>query len=111
MNARTTFTSLRHNRAMHVLALVCANALALWMLVSPGVSEAQPAVRPADARARGDYTMVAGRTSQGGTQQVVYVVDSANQEVVALRWDQTKRLFTGVGYRSLGGDARGLRGR
>jgi hypothetical protein len=36
---------------------------------------------------------------------VVYIVDEANQEVVAVMWNETIRQFTGVGYRDLKSDA------
>jgi hypothetical protein len=41
----------------------------------------------------------------------VYVIDSANQEIIGLRWDSSKQVMLGVGYRSLANDARGNRGR
>jgi hypothetical protein len=66
--------------------------------------------QPGVGRARGEYTMVAGRTISGGPA-AVYVVDSANQELVALRWDQAKQQMIGMGYRSLQGDARAVPGR
>ena len=56
-------------------------------------------------RARGEYTMVAGRTTGAGPA-AVYIVDAANQEMVALRWDQSKQSLIGLGYRNLAGDGR-----
>jgi len=61
-------------------------------------------------RARGEYTMVAGRTNLGGPA-AVYIVDGTNQEMVALRWDQSKQVLVGVGYRNLAGDNRTQTGR
>jgi hypothetical protein len=54
--------------------------------------------------------MVAGKTISGGPA-AVYIVDSANQELVALKWDQAKQQMVGTGYRSLQGDARAIPGR
>jgi hypothetical protein len=96
-------------RSLQLAALLAANACAFWFLVTPASS--QQVIRPGDLRARGEYTMVAGKTSSGGSTDTVYIVDSANQEVVALRWDQTKKILNGVGYRSIQADARGARGR
>jgi hypothetical protein len=73
-------------------------------------AKAQESVRPADIRARGDYTMVSGKSNAGGPS-VIYVVDSANQEIVALRWDQAGKAMSGIGYRSLQNDGRAARGR
>lgn len=96
-------------RTLQVGALLAANAVAIAFLAAPASS--QQVVRPGDLRARGEYTMVAGRTNQGGSVDTVYIVDSANQEVVAVKWDQTKKTLGGVGYRSISADARGARGR
>lgn len=96
-------------RTLQVGALVAANVVAFAFLAAPASS--QQVIRPGDLRARGDYTMVAGRTTQGGSVDTVYIVDSANQEVVAVKWDQTKKTLSGVGYRSITADARGARGR
>jgi hypothetical protein len=70
----------------------------------------QVGVPPTEIRARGEYTMVSGRVTQGSIP-VVYVVDSANGEVIALRWDNNKQSFAGVGYRNMLQDARAARGR
>lgn len=101
-----------------IAVLLAANLLAGGALLVSGAATAQPqsgtgqpaSVRPLETRARGDYTMVSGRIGAGGTN-VVYVVDSANQEVMALRWDNNKQIMLGVGYRSLANDGRGARGR
>jgi hypothetical protein len=93
--------------------LVIANALAGAAVVGVFVARhagAQESIRAADVRARGEYTMVAGK-SNVGPNSVVYVIDSANQEAVALRWDATKQSMIGVGYRSIQTDGRAARGR
>jgi len=61
-------------------------------------------------RARGEYTMIAGKTSVGGNS-AVYILDSVNQEMIALRWDTGRRSFTGLGFRSLDADSKALPGR
>ncbi len=104
------------SRQTNVLLLVAANvgALVAVVLTWPGsaAGQTQPGttVKPLESRARGDYTMVSGRIGAGGNH-VVYVVDSANQEVMALRWDNSKLVMVGIGYRSLASDGRGARGR
>lgn len=61
----------------------------------------------AQARGRGEYTMVAGKI-QGATTAAIYVVDAANQEVVALGWDRATNRLEPIGHRSLSDDARYL---
>jgi len=61
-------------------------------------------------RARGEYTMVSGRTNSGGAH-AVYILDSVNQEMIALRWDQSKQTMSGIGYRSLVQDGQSNPGR
>lgn len=55
--------------------------------------------------------MVAGKTSAGGSNSAVFILDAANREMVAVRWDQSKRSLTGIGYRNLDTDAKSQPGR
>lgn len=87
------------------------NVLLLAVLVVtmwPGPASAQNAASP--ARARGEYTLVAGRTGSGGAD-AVYILDAANQEMVALRWETAKQSLVGIGYRDLSADAKIVPGR
>ncbi|MDX2145937.1 MAG: hypothetical protein SFZ23_00305 [Planctomycetota bacterium] len=84
--------------ALSLLAVVCA-----WPVLAPASTSEQP------GRARGTYTMVAGRPTSGGTD-VIYVIDAANQEILALRPDSAKRLQP-LGFRSLNSDTRVQPGR
>lgn len=54
-------------------------------------------------RAGGQYICVGGQTIDGYTN-VVYVLDSANRELIALRWDESLKQLNGVGYRDLDED-------
>ena len=77
-----------------VLNIVLLGALAAITLVPDTVRRnAQP------ARARGEYTMLSGRPN-GQASDAVFVLDASNQEVIALKWDNTKKL-TILGYRNL----------
>jgi hypothetical protein len=60
-------------------------------------------------RARGDYTMVSGRI-QGSNTHALYLVDAANQELVALRWDIGRNGLIPIGFRSLSADSKAGRG-
>lgn len=61
------------------------------------------------ARPRGEYTMIPGRY-QGSTTSAVYILDVANQELVALSWDRNKNRLEPIGYRHLPSDAKLFRG-
>ncbi len=91
-----------------VRALIVANALLLATacvaLVRTTQAQAE-AVRP-----RGQYTMISGKTNQGGPH-AVYILDAASREVVAIRWDQSRQSFIGLGYRDLAQDALVTQGR
>jgi hypothetical protein len=69
----------------------------------PGTNPPAGAAGP--ARGRGEYTMIAGRV-QGATTDGVFIIDAANQELVALSWDRTNNRLEPIGYRSIGEDGR-----
>ncbi len=91
-----------------VLNAVLLGVLAVVTLAPPGRSLAQPTGVP--QRARGEYTMVAGKTNAGSVESI-YIIDAANQELVALKWDQSRQHLAGLGYRSLDADSKALPGR
>jgi hypothetical protein len=95
------------DRRLIGLNLALLGALGVVTLV--GVSShagAQPATTP-PARSRGEYTMVSGRI-QGSTTAGVYIIDAANQEIVALGWDRATNRFEPIGHRSLTDDSKYL---
>lgn len=51
-------------------------------------------------RARGSYTMVGGRII-GTPEAAIYIVDGVNQELIAAKWDRTRKALKGLGYQSL----------
>ena len=76
-------------------AALGAGALAL--LAGPlGAQSGQ--TRPA-----GDYILVGGATTSGFAN-VVYVLDTANRELVALQWNDSTKSLDGTGYRDLVAD-------
>lgn len=62
----------------------------------------------AQSRARGDYTMVGGGV-KGSNADVVYVVDTVNQELIALTYDTSTKRLKGIGFRNLAADAASVR--
>ena len=106
------------DRRGHRGPLVAANLALLGLIIGLNVgpagtapaaarSTAQSSGQPAGPsaggplRARGDYTVVVGRAA--GTS-ALYILDGSNQEMIALRWDNTKQSLMGIGYRSLATD-------
>jgi hypothetical protein len=83
--------------------LIALNALLVGALVivalAPSAGAQGGVVRP-----RGEYTMVSGKF-QGSVEDAIYIVDSSNQELIALRWDRSKKSMAGLGYRSLAADS------
>jgi hypothetical protein len=58
----------------------------------------------AQARGRGEYTMVAGGVP-GTDSAALYIVDVANQEMIIMTYNQQTKVLDGVGYRNLAADA------
>jgi hypothetical protein len=79
------------------LLLAASIGVAVWAVPANGT---QPA-----SRARGQYSMVAGELRSGGEASAIYITDSINQELVALRWNDSRSQLDGLDYRSLEMDA------
>ena len=75
---------------------------ALTMVVA-GIAGAQPRQSGTLQRASGQYTCVGGQTL-GGYTNVIYVLDSANRELVVLKWNDGTKQLEGIGYRDLVSD-------
>lgn len=82
-----------------VLGLVSLGPDASAQPTSGQASPSQP------TRARGDYTMVAGEI-RAGNASAIWLMDKSNQELVAVRWDEGRKILDGIGYRSLIDDAK-----
>jgi len=88
-------------------ALIALNVALLGVLgvvtLSPQ-ADAQQGRRP-----RGEYMMLGGQIT-GAPANALHVIDVTNQEMITLRWDQSRKRFDGVGYRNLRLDAQGAAG-
>lgn len=82
------------------LTLAVLIGVAVWAVPARGVQGDQPTTR-----ARGQYTMVAGELRSGGEASAIYIIDSINQEMIAVRWNQSRDQLDGLDYRSLQMDA------
>ncbi len=72
-------------------------ALGMVVLSSRAGAEGQP------GRPRGEYVMVSGRV-QGAPSNAIYILDTVNQELLAVRWNAGNKRLVGVGYRNLAAD-------
>jgi hypothetical protein len=91
--------------------LIALNVALLVVLGAVTLAPATHAQRGTGAgRARGQYTMVAGKVT-GGNSHAVYVVDASNQELLAMLWSQTGKGLDVVGYRDLRADTTAPAGR
>lgn len=83
--------------------LIALNGVLLGLLVivtlAPGASAQTKAKRP-----KGQYAMVDGRV-QGVTEAGIFVFDTANQEMIALRWDRSRKTLQPLGFRDVASDA------
>ncbi|MEO1534168.1 MAG: hypothetical protein AAFS11_01215 [Planctomycetota bacterium] len=75
-----------------------------------GITALAPA-QPDANRARGDYAIVGGEFLGGGGENAIYILDATNQDLIAVRWDRTRRALQGIGYRDLSMDAQERPGR
>lgn len=89
-----------------LVGLNVALLMALGAVTLATRAGAQPDARDG-ARGRGEYTLVSGRI-QGATTHTIYVLDAANQELVALSWNRNSNSPEVIGFRSLADDARYL---
>ncbi len=83
--------------------LIVVNVALLMLLAAVSLAPSSHAQR-GGGRARGEYTMVAGKVT-GSSAHAVYVVDSSNQDLIALRWSETTKSLEAIGYRDLKEDA------
>jgi hypothetical protein len=91
---------MRHRRRAGLIALNAALLTLLGVVTLSTNATAQNDQR----RARGEYTMVAGELL-GLNNEAVYIIDAANNEMLGLYWEQSRRTLQPIGYRNLEFDA------
>ncbi len=89
--------------------LITINAALLLLLGAVTLAPSTNAQRGA-TRARGEYTMLSGKAT-GSSSHVIYIVDSSNQDLVAVRWNESTKALDNIGYRDLKEDAQASPGR
>jgi len=88
--------------------LIVLNAV-LLLVLGAVVLGPRAGAQDAVARAPGSYTMVGGRVN-GGNANAVWIVDGINQEIVAVRWDNSRTRLTGIGFRDIVADGKAQAG-
>ncbi len=100
-STRTSGRARRFPRGLVALNAVLLAALA-GVTLSPraGAQSGLTGAGYEHVRVRGEYALVGG-TTLGDTASTIYILDSANRELLALRWNDSLKSLEGVGYRDL----------
>lgn len=93
---------MRSRRRQGLIALNVALLTLLSIVTLSPLAQGQSTTQP-QGRGNGNYTMVGGQIV-GGSPSVVYIVDSNNNEMVAVRWINNR--LEGIGYRDLAADSK-----
>jgi hypothetical protein len=98
-NERTEASRSRSGRR----GLLMVNGLLLALLAAVTFNPSADA----QARVRGSYVMAAGGVN-GAVASAVFIVDTVNEEMIALTYEPSQSELIGIGYRSLTADAASL---
>jgi hypothetical protein len=93
--------------------LIAVNVVLLLLLAALTLAPTSVAQRGAaggGGRARGEYTMLSGKIT-GSSAHAVYVMDSSNQDLIAVKWNESTKSLDAIGYRDLKEDAQASPGR
>lgn len=88
---------MKRNKTLIAINLLLLAILSVVTFAPSATAQNQP------NRGRGEYTMVGGGLDNG-TSDGVYIIDSANSEMIMLRWDNARTRLNGVGFRDLDDD-------
>ncbi|MEM7622721.1 MAG: hypothetical protein AAF235_05910 [Planctomycetota bacterium] len=99
-------TNQHWTRSARVRVLAAVNVCLMGLALVVAFGPAATAQSGGQSRPRGSYLLVGGQVISGDSN-AVYLVDTSNQEMVALRWDEGARRVEGLGYRDLRSDAAG----
>jgi len=89
-------------------SLVLVNIALLGILALVSFSSPNPAVASTSSGKRAEYVAVTGYIA-GSKTPILWMVNQASQEVVAIQFDAQKNQIVGFGYRSMSNDAISLR--
>lgn len=91
-------------KPVHSLVALNLALLIVLALVAFAPASGRAIAQQAQQRGRGDYTMI-GSEFQGGNANAIVILDAANREMIALRWNDSRKELEGIGYRDLAADA------
>lgn len=97
---------MRHDRRQ-IRALLALNGALLLALA--GVALAPLADAQGASRGRGEYTAV-DADIQGLSSAGLFIVDGRNRELIALSWDQSRKVLNILGYRDIERDEQRAQG-
>jgi len=83
-------------------ALIGLNAVLLVVLGAVSITP-NAGAQSSSPRPPGVYSVVGGELASGNANGV-YILDSANREVILIRWDSGRNAVEGLGYRDLNDD-------
>lgn len=83
---------------------VLLGALAMVTLQPAATAQSDEGGALANQRVRGSYLMVGGDLSTGSSN-AIWITDTTNQQLVAIRWDNSRGRIEGLGFRDLRQDA------
>ncbi|MHC5113065.1 MAG: hypothetical protein ACYTGP_01395 [Planctomycetota bacterium] len=100
MTVPTSEATPKRRRAGGLIALNAGLLLVLGAVTFAPSADAQN-------RVRGSYLMTAGGAN-GAISSVLYVVDTTNQEMIAVTYEPSQKNIIGIGYRDLVADRNSL---
>ncbi|MDG2029710.1 MAG: hypothetical protein P8J45_01770 [Phycisphaerales bacterium] len=88
--------------------LVLLNVMLLCMLAVVTLGTDESAQASVSGGGRGEYVAVSG-TIAGTKTPIIWIVDQASQELVAIQFDAQRDQLVGFGYRNLNNDSVSVR--
>lgn len=80
--------------------LITLNIVLIVALVLVSIGPSESNAQNNNNRARGQYSALSMAIS-GSVTDAIAIIDANNQEIVALRWDASRRSLSGIDYVSL----------
>jgi hypothetical protein len=88
--------------------LILLNVMLLCMLAFVTIGTDEPAQASVSDGGRGEYVAISG-TIAGSKTPIIWVVNQASQELIAIQFDAQRDQLVGFGYRNLNNDSVAVR--
>jgi hypothetical protein len=89
--------------ALNAALLAVLAVVTVWP-AARSLLDGSPALAQAN-RPRGQYLVVSGDMT-GPPSHAIYIMDTVNLEMIALRWERSKNDFIGLGYKNIAEDSK-----